>query len=344
MISKNCTNCRLRFDKNAFTTLQSEKNDSLSGLYTSNCVDCCADLQALLAPVKSVEDDTDRFMRDVSMGISITMLAAPAAVNNFPDYRQLFGYLHSLGVRSFQNVLLRADITIWAYIELLRCNKQVAFLSSPCAAVTEYIRRHKPKLLPYLMPVYSPLLCTIIYLQKYHNLTDRIAFLSPCVAKRKELRLLDPHGYNITINSLQQYIANHNIDLSKYKTLDFADRSEGTGRTLSVYGSVSESIAAHLPDRSFVKISGPDKVYRWLEEYERRIGTDYSLPHLAELYNCRAGCEGGTGINPMRKKDLEPVDAKWLQLEPNAADSHRSAAARLFTTFKQTLQLPDFLT
>jgi hypothetical protein len=289
------------------------------------------------------EDDTERFIRDVKNGVPITLLAAPVVVNSFADYRQVFGYLKSLGVRSFHNVLLRADITIWGYIELLRRNKQAAFLSSPCAAVTEYICRHKPQLKPYLMPVYSPLLCTIIYLQKYRNLTDRLAFLSPCVAKRKEIKRVDSQGYNITIKKLQQYMATHSVDLSGYERVDFDDRPEGAGLTLGIYGGVSESIAAHLPDRQFVKISGPDKVYRWLDEYEQMVGTNGSLPHLAELYNCRAGCEGGTGISEIQKKGLTPVDAKWSELPRAMADQQRCAAANLFTTFEQTLKLPDFM-
>lgn len=306
-------------------------------------VECRAHLPQCPANAIDYKDDTERFIQDVRSGIPIALLAAPVAVSSFADYRQVFGYLHSLGVRSFHNVLLRADITIWAYLEVMRCHAHSAFLSSPCAAVTEYIRRHRPGLRPHLMPVYSPLLCTAIYLRKYCSLTDRIAFLSPCVAKRKEIKALDIQGYNITINKLQQYMTQHQIDLSSYDRVDFNDHSEGTGLTLGVYGGVSESIAAHLSERQFVKISGPGKVYRWLEEYEQIARKNGPLPHLAELYNCHAGCEGGTGINALQKKGLEPVDAKLFKMGSAAAESSRSAAADLFKTFTQTLQLTDFM-
>lgn len=310
---------------------------------TAACLNCRSCLPQRPAKAIDYEDDTERFMQDVCSGIPIALLAAPVAVSSFADYRQVFGYLHSLGVRSFHNVLLRADITIWAYRELLCCNDRGAFLSSPCAAVTEYIRRHRPGLQPYLMPVYSPLLCTVIYLRKYRGLTDRIAFLSPCVAKRKEIKTLDIQGYNITINKLQQYLARHQIELSSYEPVDFNDRPEGTGLTLGVYGGISESIAAHLPDRQFVKIGGPGKVYRWLEKYEQIARENGPLPHLAELYNCHAGCEGGTGISVIQKKGLAPVDAKWSELRPAAAKNSRRATASLFKTFNQTLNLTDFM-
>jgi hypothetical protein len=323
-------------------------NDSFALFRTNQAAaGCTAACRAFLPqrPASAIdyEDDTERFMQDVHSGIPIALLAAPVAVSSFADYRQVFGYLHSLGVKSFHNVLLRADITIWAYLEVMRRHHRAAFLSSPCAAVTEYIRRHRPGLLPYLMPVYSPLLCTGIYLRKYCSLTDRIAFLSPCVAKRKEIRALDSRGYNITIHKLQQYLVQHNIDLSNYPAVDFNDRPEGTGLTLGVYGGLSESIAAHLPDRQFIKIGGPGKVYRWLTAYEQLACENGPLPHLAELYNCQAGCEGGTGISALQKKGLTPIDTKWSELGPAAAKSSRIRTDNLFKTFYQTLQLTDFM-
>jgi len=318
------------------------EGDFMAGI-RANCVDCGACLPYCPTTAVDYIDDTERFIRDVGKGIPIILLAAPAVAGSFTDYRQVFGYLQSLGVRSFHNVLPNADITIWAYTELLRRNEQAAFLSSPCAVVTAYIRQHKPRLEPHLIPVHSPLVCTIIYLRKYRKLTGRIAFLSPCIAKRSEIKTQDPAGYNITINRLQQYLATENIDLNRYGTVDFDDRPAGTGLTLGVYGGVSESIAAHLPAYRFVKVSGPAKVYRWLEEYEQMLCAKAPLPHLTELYNCRAGCEGGTGISEKQKIGLPPIDAKWSVKALTAAERNRCAAEQQFAAFKQTLQLPDFI-
>ncbi|WP_371377896.1 [Fe-Fe] hydrogenase large subunit C-terminal domain-containing protein [Sporomusa aerivorans] len=339
---RHCTGCRLCVGECPVSPHETgEEGPFIAG---SGCVDCGACLPQCPAAAIDYADDTERFISDVRNGVPIALLAAPVAINSFADYRQVFGYLRSLGVRSFHNVLLRADITIWAYTELMRCNEQAAFLSSPCAAVTDYIRRHKPNLKPYLIPVHSPVLCTVIYLRKYRQLTDRLAFLSPCIAKRKEIKALNPQGYNVTISRLQQYLASHNIDLSRYAAADFDDRTEGAGLTLGVYGGVSESIAAHLPGRRFVKIGGPDKVYRWLDEYEQMALAKEPLPNFAELYNCRAGCEGGTGISERQKAGLAPVDSKWSKLAPAAAVKSRQSGEHLFSVFKQTLQLPDFMT
>lgn len=40
------------------------------------------------------------------------------------------------------------------------------------------------------MPIHSPLLCTAIYAKKYMNITDKLAFISPCIAKKAEIKAL----------------------------------------------------------------------------------------------------------------------------------------------------------
>lgn len=343
VFDRHCTACRLCIKECPTRMYTPEADGTFMAGIKANCVDCGTCLPHCPATAVDYVDDTERFIRDVRQGIPITLLAAPAVAASFVDYRRVFGYLQSLGVRSFHNVLLRADITIWAYIELLRRSDQAAFLSSPCAAVTTYIRQHKPRLKPHLMPVYSPLACTIVYLRKYRKLTDRIAFLSPCVAKRKEIQEHDPGGYNITINRLQQLLESEAVDLTRYAAVDFVDLREGKGLTLGIYGGISESIAAHLPAYRFVKVGGPDKVYHWLDEYERRLCRKEALPHLAELYNCRAGCEGGTGINERQKIGLAAIDTKWSVKALAAQDSRRCGAEQRFAVFDQTLELTDFI-
>jgi hypothetical protein len=292
----------------------------------------------LLCVREKYEDDTERLLRDLANGVPISLLAAPAVINNFADYRQLFGYLKSLGIRSFHNVLLRADITIWAYVELMRQDKHACFISSPCAAVSAHIRRHLPALQPFLMPVHSPLLCAMIYLRKYRQHNDRLAFLSPCIAKREEMRSAGQSGYNVTIGRLKQVIASQGVDLSGYAAVDFDDQTEGSGMTLGAYGGICECIAPHLPDGRFMKISGPG-VYPWLRNYEQAVQAGQELPTLVEIYNCAAGCEGGTGIGGGQRtacKTVAPL-ACGIAAKPNP-----EATERLFAGFRQRLRLLDF--
>lgn len=291
----------------------------------------------MLSVGESYEDDTELLLADLRQGMPVSLLAAPAVISHFDDYRHLFGYLQSLGVRSFHNVLLRADITVWAYLELLRRQQPAAFIASPCAAVSAYIRQRLPALLPFLIPVHSPLLCTMIYLRKYRRLNHRLAFLSPCVAKRAEMRLAGQPGYNVTIGRLKRHIAAAGIDLAAYPAVDFDDRQEGGGVTLGAYGGLCAAIVPHLPTGKFIRLSGP-AVYPRLRQYEQSVRVGAELPTFAELYHCSGGCENGTGtgVRPPSAARTDALPAK------SGVKPDRRGTECVFARFRQQLCLDDF--
>lgn len=288
-------------------------------------------------------DDTNRFFQDLADGVPIILLAAPAVTRVFPDYQRVFGFLRERGVNSFHNVLLRADITVWAYVRWLMLYPSSSFFSSPCAAVSMYIRKHRPQFLSYLMPVASPLGCTVNYLRRYRKVAERVAFLSPCVAKRQELREIDPQGYTITIENLERYIEENNIEVMRYEKEDFSDRQEGNGVTLAQWGGLSECLKAHLPDREFVKVSGQSEVYEWMEQFVLDSVNGNGRPIFAELYNCPAGCEGGTGVSQFFRMGLPKVDALWFWKTKEEAKRISLQSELVFAGFDRLLRLQDFL-
>ena len=45
------------------------------------------------------------------------------------------------------------------------------------------------------MPVHSPMMCGAIYAKKYMGVTDKLAFISPCIAKKNEMDDENCGGY-----------------------------------------------------------------------------------------------------------------------------------------------------
>ena len=62
-------------------------------------------------------------------------------------------------------------------------------ISSPCPAIVSYVEKYRTELIDALIPVYSPVMCMAKYLRKYEGNRDKIAFLSPCIAKKSELNV-----------------------------------------------------------------------------------------------------------------------------------------------------------
>ena len=72
---------------------------------------------------------------------------------------------------------------------------------------------YRHDLLPYLAPIQSPMACVSIYMSKYEGIGDRIAALSPCVAKSIEFDSTGLIGYNVTFVQMLAYLEKNNIEL-----------------------------------------------------------------------------------------------------------------------------------
>ncbi|MDF2873528.1 MAG: [FeFe] hydrogenase, group [Sporomusa sp.] len=314
---------------------------SVEPIVNQDCIACGACYQRCPHKAVDYQDDIELFLDELAAGRTLSLLVAPAVRRHFPDYRQLFGFLKTLGVESFYNVLLRADITIWAYLQILRRKKDTPFISSPCAAVNNYIIYHAPRLKEHLMPVYSPLQCTAIYLRKYNTaVSEPFAFLSPCIAKRGEIRRhrTNQYGikYSVTINRLKQYLHTAGINLANYEPVDFTDSYEGNGLTLGAHGGVCECFAEYLPAGRYQKISGTGSVYNFLAGYQSALLNQQTLPTLLEVYNCAAGCDSGTGVGAYPGSSLTAGGGK-----PSTSQTQNAESA--FQRFDRELDLADFI-
>lgn len=124
------------------------------------------------------------------------------------------GGLKNLGVNRIISVSFGADITTWGYLNYVKKYNFTGGISQPCPAIVGYIEHYLPELLPKLFPVHSPMMCSAIYAKQEMEITDKLAFISPCVAKWSEIHDPDTEGYvsyNVTFDHLMKYVREHNI-------------------------------------------------------------------------------------------------------------------------------------
>lgn len=261
------------------------------------CVACGACIDACEHDARKFNDDTDRFFSDLARGEKISLLVAPAFKANYPDeYGKVLGGLKKLGVNHIISVSFGADITTWGYLNYVQKYNFTGGISQPCPAIVGYIERYIPELLPKLFPVQSPLMCAAIYTRKELGITDKLAFISPCIAKKNEID--DPNNggyvsYNVTFDHLQEYVRSHGIKG------DFAeDEIEyGLGSVYPMPGGLKENVYWFLGEDVYVRqIEGEKRVYEYLEKHKKDISAGKNKELFVDALNCEAGCLYGTGV------------------------------------------------
>lgn len=259
------------------------------------CVKCGSCIDACGHNARDFVDDTESFFTDLANGEKISVLIAPAFIANYPDeYRHILGYLKSIGVNRIISVGFGADITTWAYINYLSKNPLPGAISQPCPAIVNYIEKYQPTLIDKLMPVHSPMMCAAIYARKYLQIFDKLAFISPCIAKKIEIMKDENDGivqYNVTFAKLMEKIKD--IDISEF---DADDEIEyGLGAIYPMPGGLKENVEHFLGKEKFVRqIEGEKHAYRYLDKYAERVAKNKELPFLVDALNCSGGCLFGT--------------------------------------------------
>ncbi len=317
------------------------------------CIGCGACFDACEHGARSFNDDTERFFADLKRGEKISILLAPAFAANYPnEYKNILGGLKRLGVNRIISVSFGADITTWAYINYITKNNFFGGVSQPCPAIVNYIESYVPELIPRLVPVHSPMMCAAIYAKKYMGIHDKLAFISPCIAKKAEISDPNTEGYityNVTFEHLMRYVRKNNI-----KADAVSDEIEfGLGSIYPMPGGLKENVYWFCGEDMFIRqVEGEKHVYHYLEQYRDRVQAGKELPFMVDALNCSQGCIYGTGIEEEKTKnedtffEIQKIRAESKNQKANSAwQAKKTPKQRLAALNKQfrKLDLNDFI-
>ena len=308
---------------------------------SDKCIACGACLRACPHHSRSFCDDTERFFEDLRNGQAISLFCAPASRANLAEWDRVLALLRQRGVRKLYDVSLGADICTWAHIRYIQKNAPETLITQPCPAIVDYILHHKEELLPHLSPVHSPMLCTAIYMRRYQGINDKIAAISPCIAKTNEFS--ETGGlvsYNITFVKLQEYLKKNNISLPAtgcgYDHID-----SGLGSVYSMPGGLKENVEFMLGKALRIdKSEGQGTVYKMLDQFIKE--RPENRPAVFDVLNCPEGCNLGTGC--FHEKTFFEVNVSMEKARQNAVkDRDFAYFEELYKEYDSSLRLGDFI-
>lgn len=315
----------------------------------SKCIKCGACIAACSHNARYFQDDTDKFLEDLKSGTEIAVIAAPSIKIAFEgNWRHTLQWLQNQGVKGIYDVSYGADICTWAHLKYLEKNPDAKLISQPCAAVVNYIQRHKPELLPHLSPVQSPMMCIAIYIRKVLGFTGKIAAISPCIAKIDEFRETgNIINYNVTMEHLKEYFEKNGISLPAIKVYSEFEFNEHQGLEGAIYpkpGGLMKNLLIHAPEMEIVTSEGTGKLYKDLDRYSSE--NSRWLPTVFDVLNCENGCNGGpaTGVhyNCFTMSDIMH-DVERYARKIRKANTTKKGVDKQFAEFDQKLNLNDYM-
>jgi len=323
----------------ANVTFQDEDGNIKVKIDHEKCITCGRCISACKHEARFFNDDTEQFFDDLKNGVKISIIAAPSIRTNFPEHKKLFTYLKQLGVKMIYDVSLGADICIWGHIKHLQTVKEKRLITQPCPVIVSYCEMFRHDLLKWLSPIHSPMACVSIYIKKYLGSTDRIAALSPCIAKSNEFAATGLAQYNITFTKLLEYLQENNITLPKKET-DFDFPQTGLGTLFPLPGGLKENIDFFTDNKLFISNAEGFSVYDKLDQYIEV--SDDILPDVYDVLNCDEGCNIGPAST--HDKTVFDIDKSMNNVRNHAShELKKEHYETIYKAYDDLFELSDFI-
>lgn len=158
-----------------------------------------------------------------------------------------------------------------------------------------------------------------VYLKKYQKVQEELVFLSPCIAKRLEIRDENTGGfvkYNVTFKKLMEEIG------TKYQSAPEAEEEStyGLGARYPKPGGLRECVHFFCGTQTAVLQVEGEEAYHFLKNYEKRSG---NLPFMVDILNCQKGCIRGTATDPaIDDTDVELAINEMNKLVKDTKEKH----------------------
>ena len=333
------------------------------------CNDCGRCINVCVHNARDYRDDTEKFFSDLKHGEKISVVIAPTFFGIYGDKADsIIGCLKSLGVDKVYDGGYGREISAYLVAKHIKETRNLPvnerqFISNACPALVTVIQKYHPFLLEKIVPVQPASVCSAIYAHKYLGDTNKIAYLSACVASKDEVDSENTGGnlnYNITFSRVVEKLSAYNLD--DYKGKGEIELSSGFGSLVAKGGDFADLISYFFPRidniislKGFSESNMGSLYLSFDEEYSS------NLPILAEITACPAGCIAGPGtdnkhfdfkktysnINKIQKtfyekyKDIENPDKFWKQISSQFKYLRAEDFTRTYTDYScQKFKVP----
>lgn len=330
---------------------ESSERANVINIDSTRCITCGACFDACEHDAREYLDDTVDFFTALGNQEDISVLIAPAFFINYPEeHKTILGKLKALGVNRILNVSFGADITTWGYLNYIMEHDFRGGISQPCPSVVDYIEKYVPELIPKLIPIQSPMMCAAIYARKYLGINGKLAFIGPCIAKKKEITSERGKGiisYNVTFKHMVNHLRNIDISPLPYEV----ETNPGMGSIYPMIGGLADNISHFLGQDVFIRgVSGEREMCDFFEKNKERILSDDCPYFMIDALNCSDGCLCGTGVEGNIPKEETLIRMMQLKTKINNSGSDiwselDTPAKRLAALNKQfeKLDIKDYL-
>ena len=239
-------------------------------------------VQSELYKVKAYLQETEKVI--VSVAPSFAALWGEKGIH-------LPGLLKKLGFYAVEETVVGANLVTKVYDTYAKMPGDQCYITSCCPTVNAMIQKHYPEILPFLIPVVSPVACHSKLLKRKYGKEAKIVFLGPCLSKKIEGMEEDTLDAVLTFEEFIEWINEEGLILEQQPVIPF-DATEERQRLYPIVGGVTATICTDEIPREIIQIDGVEEC----KEMMPHIMAGEFKHCLLEMHGCRHSCISGAGM------------------------------------------------
>lgn len=232
---------------------------------------------------KKVHSESDKIERLLSENRVIASVA-PSFIGNFDteSFASFKTALKKLGFYDAEETAVGAKVVTEKYAELLKTGEYENFITSACPAINKMIQIYYPSALKYLAPVASPMVTHARMLKERYP-DDKIVFIGPCIAKKREGKESGIIDGVLTFEELKELFDKNNIVFD-------GDKSGGEKNAAKYYpisNGIIKSFSEKPDSYEYIAVDGVNRSFEVLTDIDKFSGL------FIEVNCCEYACVNG---------------------------------------------------
>lgn len=280
-------------------------------IWEEACVLDGACITACPQQAKRVESDLEK-VKQLVRNAPVVAVVAPSywAAYGVDKGLRLGGLLKKLG---FQGAYCAAGAAGEVATAHFAFRVRHPMISSSCPAVVSLVEKHFPELVPWLVPVVSPMIAQARRIKKEQGDNIRVVFIGPCLAKKEEAKKPEFQGDIAGVLSFQDL--DRWIDEMDWDWDDCAQEALGeTAAAVSCFplegGLVKTADDKVGESATVLSVSGLQACQEVLRNFVADKSAQ-SAPLLLEMFACKGGCING----PLMPKGSTELSRRWNMIQ-----------------------------